>query len=406
MTEENRTYITHLKVTDVPWHRLTTAYGRGTDFPAHLTVLEQMRDLASVKESLYELTTNMEHQSTLWHATPFGMVFLSRILEKALADSGQNPAAHFLAGELLDFFSCILQCFHDGDEMEHAEALPLFSDLLKEEYLWSEEYDEEEDEMRYEEDEVFPDDLFYSFYYYSWQAVLAYDHVVKDRPLTFLAQFNCEELAQFDKEHLLPDHGLLSFFYETDTQCWGYDPKDKGCARVYWFEDLSALSAANFPADMEEDFKFPMVKIKMDSKYSYPSWQDFSEMFPDEEDDDAFNDAWEELTGEDPEDPDDRSQLLGWPDVIQNSMFDECDLASQGYYLGDGNGWNKIPKTIRQQAEETARDRWMLLFQMDTVELGDFELMFGDCGHIYFYITKEDLAARRFDRIWLILQCY
>ena len=47
MTEKNRTYITHLKVADVPWHRLTTAYGRGTDFPAHLTVLEQMRDLAS-----------------------------------------------------------------------------------------------------------------------------------------------------------------------------------------------------------------------------------------------------------------------------------------------------------------------------------------------------------------------
>ena len=109
------------------------------------------------------------------------------------------------------------------------------------------------------------------------------------------------------------------------------------------------------------------------------------------------------VTGEDPEDPDDRSQLLGWPDVIQNSMFDECDLVSQGYYLGDG--WLNIPKEVRQRAEETARDRWMLLFQLDTVEQGDFELMFGDCGHIYFYITKEDLAARRFDRIWLVLQC-
>ena len=87
MTEENRTYITHLKAADIPWHRLTTAYGRGTDFPEHFTVLEQMRDLASVKKSLYELTANMEHQSTLWHATPFGMVFLSRILEKALAES-------------------------------------------------------------------------------------------------------------------------------------------------------------------------------------------------------------------------------------------------------------------------------------------------------------------------------
>ena len=175
MREENKTYITHLKVTDVPWHRLTTAYGRGTEFPAHLAVLEQMGDLASVKESLYELTANMEHQSTLWHATPFGMVFLSRILEKALKESGKNPVAYFLAGELLDFFACILQCFHDGDEMEHAEPLPLFSDLLKEGNLWS----EEEDEMRYEEDEAFPDDLFYSFYYFSWQAVLAYRNVLE-----------------------------------------------------------------------------------------------------------------------------------------------------------------------------------------------------------------------------------
>lgn len=66
-------------------------------------------------------------------------------------------------------------------------------------------------------------------------------------------------------------------------------------------------------------------------------------------------------------------------------------MVNQGYYLG--NGWVKIPKEVRQRAEETARDRWMLLFQLDIVEYGDFELMFGNCGHIYFYITKEDLAA-------------
>ena len=185
MTEENRTYITHLKVTDVPWHRLTAAYGRGTEFSTHLAVLERMEDMETVKKSLDQLTANLEHQDTLWHATPFGMVFLSRILEKALAESGQNPAAHFLAGELLDFFACILQCFHDGDEMEHAEPLPLFSDLLKEEYLWSEEYDEEEDEMRYEEDEVFPADEFYSFYYDSWQSVEAYRDILEQVPAEF-----------------------------------------------------------------------------------------------------------------------------------------------------------------------------------------------------------------------------
>ena len=185
MKEENKAYITGLDVRDVPWHRLTTAYGRGTNFPEHFAVLERMDNPFAAEQALSALAENMEHQSTFWHATPFGMVFLNRILKKALAESGQNPAAHFLAGELLDFFACILQCFHDGDEMEHAEPLPLFSDLLKEEYLWSEEYDEEEDEMRYEEDEVFPDDLFYSFYYYSWQAVQAYQDVLEQVPAEF-----------------------------------------------------------------------------------------------------------------------------------------------------------------------------------------------------------------------------
>ena len=39
--------------------------------------------------------------------------------------------------------------------------------------------------MRYEEDEVFPDDLFYSFYYYSWQAVLAYRDILEQAPEEF-----------------------------------------------------------------------------------------------------------------------------------------------------------------------------------------------------------------------------
>lgn len=36
--------------------------------------------------------------------------------------------------------------------------------------------------------------------------------VEENRPLVFFAQFNCAEIARFDTEHLLPDHGLLSFF--------------------------------------------------------------------------------------------------------------------------------------------------------------------------------------------------
>lgn len=196
MKEENKAYITGLDVRDVPWHRLTTAYGRGTDFPVYFETLFKMDDLKAVKKALHELTTNMEHQSTLWHGTPFGMIFMSRVLIEALNKSEQNPIANFLADELLDFFNCILQCYHDGDEMEHADPLPFFSDMLKEEYLWSEEYDEEEEEMRYEEDEVFPDDLFYSFYYYSWQAVLAHKDKLEQCQLVEYAPKIAKVLAE------------------------------------------------------------------------------------------------------------------------------------------------------------------------------------------------------------------
>lgn len=230
-----------------------------------------------------------------------------------------------------------------------------------------------------------------------------WENIVENRPLTFLAQFNCEELAQYDTEHLLPDHGILSFFYEMDTERWGYDPTDKGCARVFWFEDTSVLSPAEFPMDMEDDYKFPMIKIKMTQKTSYPSKTDFNSIFPAEDDGNDFDVAWEKVTGIKLEDMQDGCQLLGWPDVIQGNMFVECELVSKGYYLGDG--WSNIPKDIRQQAREIAHDKWQLLLQLDTIECGDFYLMFGDCGHIYFYITKEDLEARHFERAWLILQC-
>ena len=247
-----------------------------------------------------------------------------------------------------------------------------------------------------------------------------YENITKNRPLSFLVQLNCEELARYDTEHLLPNHGLLSFFYETDTQCWGYDPQDNGCARVYWFEDISVLSAADFPEDMEEYFRFPMIQIKLSQGISYPCWEDFFAMLCSKKENytydtqwdkikvewEKFDEIWYELTGTDTEEPEGRSQLLGWPDVIQNSMYEECDLVTQGYTMNTPEELKKIPEEIRKRAEETSHDRWMLLFQLDTVECDDFELMFGDCGHIYFCITKEDLAARRFDRIWLVSQCY
>ena len=172
MDTVTKQYIETVKVSDIPWHRLTTTYGRATDYPAHLEVLWDMTDVDAIDAAGEELAQNIEHQSTLWHATPFAMVFLLRIFKKALEERTQNEVAHYLVEQLVDLFTVIAECIRDGLMLEHADPLPNFEDMLNEEYLWSEDYDEDEDVLRYEEEEIFPDDLFFSFYYYSLQVLL------------------------------------------------------------------------------------------------------------------------------------------------------------------------------------------------------------------------------------------
>jgi len=233
------------------------------------------------------------------------------------------------------------------------------------------------------------------------------DEEVKPRPLAFLAQFNCAELKRRDKDRLLPSTGLLSFFYEMGSQRWGFDPKDKGCARVFWFPDTEELSPAVVPEDLEEGYRFPAINITMGKEKSYPDYSDFACKAENDKEEgtlsfDEFTMLQAELGIEEETEP--CSRLLGWPLTIQGNMTAECELVSRGYCMGGGDGG--APKAVIEDAMRNSLEDWQLLLQLDTVEQDDFELMFGDCGRIYFYIRKDDLKARRFENVWLILQCF
>ena len=172
MTKENLQYIENVKAGDIPWHRITTTYKRATDFPECFEILNEMKDKKSIETAGEEIAMGIEHQSTLWHATPFACIFLYRVFKKALRDRDKNPVADYLVPELAELFGYIAEAVNIVENMEHADPLPNFKDMIDEKYLWSEVYDEEEDEVRWEEEEdVFPDDLFYSFYYYSKQVL-------------------------------------------------------------------------------------------------------------------------------------------------------------------------------------------------------------------------------------------
>ena len=223
----------------------------------------------------------------------------------------------------------------------------------------------------------------------------------KTRPLSFLGQINLKELAGLDEEQMLPEGGVLSFFYDLETMTWGFDPEDRGSARVFYFPDETALRPAELPEALAEAHRLPELAVELQQRLSLPDYEDFPDIECSWEDFEACRESCGVIRDE----SDEGTKLLGYPDVIQNPMEPECEALSRGYRQGSPADYAQISEGEMADIQEKSRD-WVLLFQMGTVRDGDYVLEFGDAGHIYFWIRKSDLADRRFENAWLILQCY
>lgn len=216
------------------------------------------------------------------------------------------------------------------------------------------------------------------------------------RPLSFFCQLNLAELVPYDKENVLPKQGMLYFFYECESFCWGFDLEDAGAAKVFFFEDLTDFVPCDIPIELSEEYVIPELSLKFNTAESYPSYEEF----------DVLNDSvckWDEYDnilsefGIDVDVDYEEHKILGYANLFQGEMITECENVTNGMYCGDD--------TLKKACLDKAKN-WMLLLQLGTIEKDEFQLMFGDCGMLYYYIKKEDLAEKRFDRIWFAVQCY
>lgn len=214
-------------------------------------------------------------------------------------------------------------------------------------------------------------------------------------PLAFIAQINVAEGEPFDLEECLPKSGMLYFFYEAARQTWGYDPKDSGSCRVLFYEGpVSDLTRRKAPGDLPSECAFPMQAVLLEPEMLLPSWPsiDIERLALSDDEQERYFDLIDALRPQAP-----LHWLLGHPDQIQNEMQLECQLASNGIYCGDATGHHDPRRAV---LEKTATD-WRLLLQVDS----DEHMTWGDVGHIYFWIRKQDLEERDFSNCWLILQC-
>ena len=165
-----RRYIDNLNISDIPWHRMLTAYDRAERYPELFRILDSMENLDDVKQAWNDIS-NFEHQSTFFTPAPFAVVFLERIREKAL-NAPENPVAVWLADKLTEEFSYYSEICGWAEKSEHPEPLPEFSDMLDERYLIPADFDFENiDDYDYYMDEfiekLLPEDFFYSLYHYT-----------------------------------------------------------------------------------------------------------------------------------------------------------------------------------------------------------------------------------------------
>jgi len=209
----------------------------------------------------------------------------------------------------------------------------------------------------------------------------------------FVAQLDLRALPKI-RGLPLPKSGSLFFFYDADRQPWGFDPKDRGCARVIYSRSPLAENPLRAPhRDLDEEAHF-RVALEAVPEFSVSRASG------------DFVRKWQPTTRE-------RSSRLehiqaleapihrvgGNPDEIQGDVFLGAQLAFNGIFCGDGQGYDRGCKTGLDQGAAG----WRLLLQIDSDNRT--AMHWGDSGRIYFLIRDDDLRRRDFDQVWLILQC-
>ncbi|NLG81599.1 MAG: DUF1963 domain-containing protein [Bacilli bacterium] len=208
--------------------------------------------------------------------------------------------------------------------------------------------------------------------------------------LAFLAQINLKEISNLHDGSLLPRTGHLYFFYDCVNMPEGNIHSDKNGFRVLYYDTSEQpLIRIDYPEKLKHQRNsiFPTCQVSFRNKWSLPSYEErkFNN-------DNYLNYIALENGKE--------TYLLGYCKNIQGDVRETCAIVNLNI-----NHYEE-EKIVRTDLKRINKDKeeWILLFQLDSVE--ECKMMWCDMGMLYFMIKEEDLRNKRFDKTWLVLQCY
>lgn len=241
------------------------------------------------------------------------------------------------------------------------------------------------------------------------------DWPVLHESMAFIGQFNLAEVYPFDQEKLLPESGLLSFFYETNGEP-GYAedfeaeqdlilPPSSTTPRewrvLYFDTDPSQLTRRQRPADLNKDAHFPPCKLSFEVALTLPETDspeldsinltlpEFSQ-FPgclgyinrnlDVLNLDRFYGQPFEMV----------HQLLGYPAQLEEGLFYAAE--SDSLYRSGIKGYSR-------HEIASGHSKWQLLLQIDSSS--DLQMDWAGGGIVHYCIRSTDLKKKDFSQIFL-----
>ncbi len=220
-------------------------------------------------------------------------------------------------------------------------------------------------------------------------------------PLSFVAAVDCAALAAVPLDITLPTSGTLLFFYfdgqsdNCQTTVGYWDPRTAAGARNLYVSPSVHTSPRPCPGGITP---YPPVDLVAEPVVTFPGLEhpDLQAAFkaPGEDlraflrhpvNDAAFTAALAERTAAP------HHQVGGYADPVQGPVEWEVAMAALG---------SRDPSDPRVTAEQA---RWTLLTQVDTDDRAD--MMWGDCGALYWLSRHEDLAHGKVTNTSFTWQC-
>lgn len=199
-----------------------------------------------------------------------------------------------------------------------------------------------------------------------------------DGPLSFIGQVDFAEAAAAGGTAVgLPDRGLLALFYDTENYFRNDDPDTPRRFRVVYTPDAEGAVALAPPDDLDGAAQLSLVPTR---GLSLPDFDDRSV--------ESFHSLRESRTLDAYAD-----FLIAFADAQRTPTCGD-DHRLRGYASWLGEDGRAVAERV------TGKTGWSPLWQIETTSLEGWD----EVGMLHVLIRDEDLAARAFDRAWVVHQ--